>query len=243
MLYQAGVRDIYIRSDEMNFNVDWAVDVFCALSGLRHNDLFFQCNLRAKPITSVLAKAMKNARCTICHVGIESGNDRVLKGIKKGITLTDVNEFVRIMREHGISVYANMMLYQAWEENEILEVERTREVMNSLLFIIKLRSRGLIDQMSWSFATPYPGSELHRLCLKYRLARMNLKDHHILVPHDITVNLPGISEREMLVARSLGIMVQASLYLTSKRCFNIRSFSGNLRQACFKLKYFTNVFR
>src|SRR5262249_49370745 len=48
-LYQAGYREIYLHSDELNVSLEWSIDVCKALAGLRHPDLYFQCNLRVIP--------------------------------------------------------------------------------------------------------------------------------------------------------------------------------------------------
>ncbi len=58
-LYGQGIREIYIRSDEINVDLDWAVEVFRQLAGLGHEDLYFQCNVRARPMTDELAEAMR----------------------------------------------------------------------------------------------------------------------------------------------------------------------------------------
>ena len=45
-------------------------------------------------------KLMKRAGCHILEVGLESCNDEILKGIKKGITVSGAEEFVRNARSN-----------------------------------------------------------------------------------------------------------------------------------------------
>ncbi len=67
-LYQRGIREIYIESDELNPNLEWCIAVFKALKDLGHSDLYFQCNLRARPIAEELAVALSEANCWLAHV-------------------------------------------------------------------------------------------------------------------------------------------------------------------------------
>jgi radical SAM superfamily enzyme YgiQ (UPF0313 family) len=233
-LYKLGIREIYIRSDEMNCELDWAVDVFEALSALAHPDLFFQCTLRAWPITPALARGMRQARCWLCHVGIESGSDRVLHGIRKGVNLEQIEAGLRVLRHYGIKSYAFMMLYQAWEGQNGLELESTREVFQSLRFIWRLRRHGLVDQMSWAFATPYPGAELYRVCQKYGLFRGKSAQEPPLTTHEITLRLPGVSLLQMVLLRSLGVLLQAWLGYRGESAMQTPSL---LKHAMTKCKY------
>src|SRR5213083_2330932 len=49
-LYGLGYREIYLHSDELNCNQDWAIAVCDALAGLGYRDLFFQTNMRADEV-------------------------------------------------------------------------------------------------------------------------------------------------------------------------------------------------
>jgi len=218
----------------MNCDLDWAVGVFEALGSLGHRDLFFQCNLRAWPITPALARAMRQAQCWLCHVGIESGSDRVLDGIRKGVNLEQIKAGLGVVKQYGIKSYAFMMLYQAWEGNKGLEWESTREAMESLRFILRLCRQRLVYQISWAFATPYPGAELYRVCQKYGLFRGNAAQEPPLTTHEITLRLPGVSRLDMLLLRSLGLSLQAWLNCREERATRT---SSALRHTLLKGKY------
>jgi anaerobic magnesium-protoporphyrin IX monomethyl ester cyclase len=239
LLYDRGVREIYLRSDEMNPDHDWCISVFDALSALNHPDLHFQCNLRVAPVTSALAESMSRARCWLCHLGVESGSQRVLNGVRKHITLSQVERACDILKSNNVRVYAFMMLYQAWEEDGVLQIETTREVFQSMRLILRLRRKGLVDHTSWSLATPYPGSELYQLCVKYDLIRDKKMYHRpvVITPHDITTHLPGVSKMSMAFARSLGLLLQGLLFISSRESYRKQTLMSNLRHALVKLKY------
>jgi anaerobic magnesium-protoporphyrin IX monomethyl ester cyclase len=236
LLYKKGIREIYIRSDEMNLNVEWAISLFNALADLNLSDLHFQCNLRADKISDEMVEAMKRANCWLCHIGLESGSDRVLKGIKKGITINNIRKGTGILKKYNIKVYAFAMLYQVWEKSNKLHFEKTHEVFKTMLFIISMRLKGMIHFCSWGFATPYPGSELFEISKKYNLVNNRSPDKKILTPHEITMNIPGISPWVMRMMRGVGIILQASLFIFSSSSYNFNSLVSNLRHAIFKVK-------
>jgi hypothetical protein len=55
------------------------------------------------------------------------------------------------------------MLYNVWEEDGQLCFENNQDCLNTLRFAKILAKKGLIDWISWSVATPYPGSQLSEL--------------------------------------------------------------------------------
>jgi anaerobic magnesium-protoporphyrin IX monomethyl ester cyclase len=59
---------------------------------------------RADLITSDLLQKMKRAGVYLIAYGLESASERVLSGLKKGISLEEVKEAVRLTREQGIGV-------------------------------------------------------------------------------------------------------------------------------------------
>lgn len=234
-LYRLGMREIYIRSDEINVDLAWAIEVFEGLAALGHADLSFQCNVRAKPMSDELAAAMKKANCWECHIGLESASDRVLNGIQKGIVREDFQRCTRILRRAGIKVYAFMMMYNIWEDDGVLQVETSREVAESIGFIVHCRARGLVDRMSWGFATPYPGSEMQRLCDKYHLQLPPADPDGIVGPDQISTRLPGVQARDMVAVRVGGLLAQSALAVSTRQFWSGRNPAQTMRHAAYKV--------
>jgi anaerobic magnesium-protoporphyrin IX monomethyl ester cyclase len=240
-LYNMGIREIYIRSDEMNADEEWAIEVFQALSRLKKNDLFFQCNLRAAPVGPRLANAMADAQCWLCHIGIESASQRVLNGIKKGISLAEVEQSLQILKQFGIKTYGFFMCYQIWEKDDSLQIESSKEVLDTLKYVLRLKKRNLLDHASWSLATPYPGSELYDLCSKYGLFAQFPDEPPVVLSWNITMKLPGISRTTIAVMRFLGIMVQGLLFLCDSESYTLVSLKKNLKHAIYKLTFVAHL--
>ncbi|MGB7516717.1 MAG: radical SAM protein [Candidatus Acidiferrum sp.] len=242
LLYRRGIREIYIRSDLMNDKLDWAIAVFDALRDLDHPDLYFQCNLHLSRITSDFAKSMRRANCWLCNVGLESGSQRVLDGIKKKTKLAEVETRLQTLRDQGIKVYAFMMMYQLWESGQGLEVETTREVFQSVRLVLSLWSKRLLNQMSWAYATPYPGSDLYRVCKKYGLLPHNF-DESMVSSDVITIPIPGLSKFEIMVARLAGLFAQLLLNMSNRERYERHALIPNTKHAIVKLRQLLMDFR
>jgi len=209
LLYERGVREIYLSSDELNFNEKWAIDLCRRIEQLGHRDLYFQSNMRADKISNDLAEAMDSINCWLVHVGIESANDRVLQGIGKKVTVGQIENAAKLLSDAGIKVFAFMMLYQAWEENGALCFETNEEVENSLRWVRRMFKNRLIRYMSWQFCTPMPGARLYDIAKRHELylgapeAVWESFDEH-----SVCMKLPGISPHTMRWKLKKGILIK-----------------------------------
>ena len=88
-LYGRGIREIYLRSDTFNVDIKWCLETLDEIEKLKLKGMTFQCNLRADKLNDELAKKLQDVNVWLVHIGLESANDRVLKGIGKNATQTD----------------------------------------------------------------------------------------------------------------------------------------------------------
>lgn len=229
LLYNKGIRELYIRADEFNANLNWSIEVCNEIKELGYNDLYFQCNLHAGLFNEELAKSLGEINCWMVHIGIESGNQRVLDGIQKHITLEQVENTCKLLKKYGIKIFGFFMMYQTWEEDGKLFFETPEEVDNSIRFIKKLYSQNLLDYISWGYATPFPGSKLYDVAEKYNLFKTN---NEIKSIWEININLPGVSEKSMKKSRRKGMLYQ-SYYALKSGGINWRDFENITK----KIKY------
>jgi len=216
LLYSRGVREIYLSSDEMNFAHDWAMQLCDAIRKLDFKDLYFQCNLRADKVTEEFAKALASINCWMIHLGIESANDRVLKGIGKSVTVSQIENAATTLSRAGVRVFAFMMLYQAWEENDELCFETPEEVDRSLSWAWGMFRKKAISYMSWQFCTPMPGARLFRIADKYDL--YNGASNEVWMKfdeHEACMNLPGVPMSRMKKQLKRGIIMKDWFILRS----------------------------
>jgi anaerobic magnesium-protoporphyrin IX monomethyl ester cyclase len=200
-LYGRGIREIYIRSDTFNVDIKWCLEVLDEIEKLKLKGMKFQCNLRADKMNDELAKKLHDIDVWLVHIGLESANDRVLKGIGKNASQTDNVRTLEILRKYNVKVYGFLMLYNAWETNGKLEYETPQEVQNTLDFAKNCLRDNLIEYISWSVTNPIIGSKLYHIAQKYGITAHNVKIGNCM-------SLPGISEEQMVEHVKQGMILQ-----------------------------------
>ncbi len=200
-LYGRGIREIYLRSDTFNVDIKWCLEVCTEIEKLQLKGMTFQCNLRADKLDDQLAQKLSDIHVWVVHIGLESANDRVLKGIGKNATQADNIRTLELLKKFHIKVYGFLMLYNAWETNGKLEYETPEEVNNTLEFAKTCLRDNLIEYISWSITNPIIGSKLYNIAKKFDIAAYNVKIGNCM-------RLPGISEQQMVEHVRQGMILQ-----------------------------------
>jgi len=99
-----------------------------------------------------VVKDMKHGGCVAVFVGIESGNNEILKKIKKTQTTDECIQAMRNLQKHGIESHAFIMIGFPSETEETFK--------DTMDFIPKLKP----DSIVFSIFTPYPGSDIYNEC-------------------------------------------------------------------------------
>ncbi len=200
-LYGRGIREIYLRSDTFNVDIKWCLQVCDEIEKLGLKGMVFQSNLRADKLNDELAKRLHDIHVWLVHIGLESANDRVLRGIGKNATQADNVRTLELLKKHHIKVYGFLMLYNAWETDGKLEYESPEEVQNTLEFAKNCLRDNLIEYISWSITNPIIGSKLYHIAKKHGIATHNVKIGNCM-------NLPGITEQQMVEHVKQGMILQ-----------------------------------
>lgn len=189
------VREIFDNSDEFNCNMEHALKI-CREIKRRRLGITWKTQLRATPFTEELARELAESGCWYVHLGVESGNQRTLDGINKRIDLKDVESTCRMLKKYNIKVLALFMLFNVWEENGTLVYEDAAMTMTTLKFAWKLVKNNLVDYIGWSITTPYPGSRLYDIALKYNLLNRAFRNNWEAWQKQglFMMDLPGINK-------------------------------------------------
>lgn len=139
---------------------------------LELDDLYFQCNLRADRVNEEFAEKLAKAQFWLIHLGMESGNNRVLRGLQKKITVEQIENATDLLSARGTKIFGFMMLYNAWEEDGKLCYETSAEVDNSIELCRNLLKNKKVHYMSWQFCTPLPGSKLYDIAKRHTDKRL-----------------------------------------------------------------------
>lgn len=106
------------------------------------------CDTRVDAMTPELARLMKSSGCNLVKLGIESGDEKILKIIRKGITLDQVRRAVKIVNAAGIKAHGFFIIGHPYDTEE--SVRRTIDFAKSLP----------LDYAQFSVLTPYPGTDV-----------------------------------------------------------------------------------
>jgi radical SAM superfamily enzyme YgiQ (UPF0313 family) len=97
---------------------------------------------------------MKEAGCRLLIVGYESGDQQILKNIKKGATLERARQFTKDCHKLGLVVHGDFILGLPGE---------TRETINNTIAFAKELD---VETIQVSVAHAYPGTELYEYAMK-----------------------------------------------------------------------------
>lgn len=111
-------------------------------------DAKWRCDTRADSITDDMIKMMKSAGCSQMSLGIESGDNDILKSICKGETTEDFIRAADMLNNNGIEWKAYMIIGFPEDTEE--------SILKSIEFVKNLRP----FRITLSFFTPYKGTEL-----------------------------------------------------------------------------------
>jgi anaerobic magnesium-protoporphyrin IX monomethyl ester cyclase len=119
-------------------------------------DIKWYARARANTVDQELLKLMKRAGCVAISYGVESGSQRILKNIGKGITVANAREATKMSLDLGFYVKAFFMFSLPGETLE--DVKKTLELMEELK---KHRYDRLVIMTGITII--YPGTDLERL--------------------------------------------------------------------------------
>lgn len=143
--------------------------------------LEWECLCRADFIGREMAMAMKRAGCFKVFFGLESGNDEVLKIIKKRITVDQARRAVEAVKSVGIKAGAFFILGYPGEDN------------NTMLDTINFASSLPLDYLSFTVPYPIPGTGLYEkvkekiLTDDWRKPKRSLIDHVLLYKSEFSM--------------------------------------------------------
>ena len=220
---ELGIREIYDQTDEFNGNMKWSKAVCDEI--IQHGiKVSLKAQMRSDHMDRELAEKMKAAGFWLGLFGVESGNDRTLKGIYKRVTTEDNRRALGILKDAGIQTFALLMAFNVWEEDGRVCFEDKEDTNNTLRYAKKLIKEKKVDLMSWSLTTPYPGSKLYDIAIRHNLISKELMGKWELWDSSerMVMRLPGITEKDWIEIQNKGKKLQAFLLLKSGT-FNLKS--------------------
>jgi hopanoid biosynthesis associated radical SAM protein HpnJ len=181
--YFPQAKEIFFDDDTLPWAKDRTIELCKALMPLKFT---WSCNSRVTVGYETL-KAMKEAGCRLLIVGFESGNDEILKNIKKGATVEQARRFMKHCKELGIVVQGDFQVGFPGETKETIE--------QTIQFAMELDP----DTIQVSMSHPYPGTEFDAYLKKHNYSVDDVMTDE--GGHQLPVfQYPGLNRKEIMQA-------------------------------------------
>jgi len=114
------VKGVYFLDDLFFKDKHRVVDFCNKLTSEKINIKWF-CDLRANQCEIEILKIMKSAGCMHIYIGVESGSERILKLLNKGISIDEIKSAFKVTKDLGINTTASIILGFPGETEEDLK--------------------------------------------------------------------------------------------------------------------------
>ncbi len=172
-----GYREIKFIDDSFAADYDRALDI-CREIRARGLDFTWFASACANQVDAVLLKAMKAAGCWAILIGAESGVQRNLNTLRKGITLDQIRGAVKAAKKAGLRVSTPFLFG--------IPGQTYADALASIDFAIELAP----DLANFHALTPFPGTPLYERLQDYGSVSGDLTDYTFqgaaFVPHTLT---------------------------------------------------------
>jgi hopanoid biosynthesis associated radical SAM protein HpnJ len=147
------IKEIFFDDDTLADAHDFVIELSGELRklgfGTKGFDITWGCNAKANVPYNVL-KAMKEGGCRVLLVGYESGNQKILHNIKKGLRTDVARQFTKDAHSLGLTIHGTFILGLPGETLETIEetINYAKEINPHTIQV--------------SLAAPYPGTFLYK---------------------------------------------------------------------------------
>lgn len=177
-----GVKELSFKDSEFTLDQN-NVEKLCDLLIKAKYDLTWNCNGRVNNVSLKVLIKMKQAGCQSITYGVESGDEQILKNLKKAITLDQVRQAIKLTKKAGLKAVTNFMIGNPGDTPETIE--------KTIKFAIELDT----DYTYFGFTTPFPGTELREQAVKNKwLIR---KELDAVKYEDLTMNATSLGNEEL----------------------------------------------
>lgn len=182
LYYRFGVKEIMFFDDEFIIERGKILELCEMISALKL-PLVWECRARVDLVDLKLLGAMKKSGCYRIRFGFESGDNGILRLLKKGITVEQSKECARITKESGIEIFGYFMLGCPGETKQTME--KTIELALSIDPDFAVFSKVIL----------IPGSELFDWAVREDLIASDYWERFFAGEHKNTA--PSLSSKEL----------------------------------------------
>ena len=114
------------------------------------------CSLRVNNLSRDLLRLMKEAGCVALGYGVETGSDRLLKLIKKGITTDQIRKAIKITKEVGFN-HVSLFLMTSLPGQTLKDIRISAKFLSEIYSL--LRDAPVYSTFLGAPTLVYPGTE------------------------------------------------------------------------------------
>ena len=214
-----GIKEVLFEDDNLTFDKDRAKKIFQGIIDKRLNIAWSTPNgVAIQALDDNLLELMEESGCYSISIGVESGDEGVLRDIiKKPIVLSRVKPIINKAKKLGLETTAFFVVG--------LPGESTAQIEKTFRFAQSLKA----DNVNFFFATPLPGTRLLELCkerglIKSPLIYSRLNSLHPYFDNECLSkeNLLSVVYRERLKLYLFFLLRNPAkfLYRVSRKLFN-----------------------
>jgi radical SAM superfamily enzyme YgiQ (UPF0313 family) len=202
-----GLSSLFIADDTFTLWPNRAIEI-CDLIMSRGLKLEWTCEARIDTMSTRLAAKLVEAGCIGINYGVETGNYDVMRQIRKGIRLADVEQIVNLSQAAGLDVICSFII--GFPQDTIRTVTETinfARQLESLGAATKRKHNGSRGRVTFQFTllTPLPGTYVydHAAELGIRLLTRDWDHYTFVEPVLETGHLSAADMRQLYFEATL----------------------------------------
>jgi len=158
---ELGIKDFIFYDDTFTVNRKRVLDI-CEEVIKRKLEIRWDIRTRVDIVDEEMLKLLKKAGCVAIHYGVEAGNDKILKVIKKGYKIKKIKEIFKLTKKARIETLAYFMIG--------LPSENVEDIQDTFDLAKELKP----DYVHLTVFSPYPGTELYSLGLEKAIIKKDI---------------------------------------------------------------------
>lgn len=197
------VKNFHFWTESFTLNRNFALEISKEI--LKRNvRINWTCNSRVDNVDLELLEFMKKAGCWMISFGIESGDQYILDNAKKGITLEESVNAVKLSKQVGLDVSIQCIIG--------LPGETKKTALKTITFAKSLNA----DYAQFYCAVPFPGSDFYYLAKKNKW--LTNIDWAKFEQDQSVLNLGNLKAQDIMKLRK---MAYISYYTSPRKIYHV----------------------
>jgi radical SAM superfamily enzyme YgiQ (UPF0313 family) len=148
--FNLGIKEVHFIDDTFNVEPDRVIKI-CEEIKKRKLKIKWSFRGRIDKITKPLLASLKESGCYRIHLGVETSSDEGLKKLKKGVTIGQIKQAFKLIRDAGINTVAYFLIGCPHEKNR-------QDIIRTIDFSKEIDP----DFALFNILMPYPETELYK---------------------------------------------------------------------------------